>query len=512
MITFTEMNLENHYLANAAPADVLLYLKQKLSERKEGAFLSGEAERILFNRNELLTDVALVQLVSTRLVDDVLDRAKKLERNQSAPIIVGTAETSLDRYEQVLVSALAGPNVDGFFSGPRWLEKLTKNEFSPITLRNLPTLLFNPYCPVELLVDALEKRNAFVSLDDESYRPCLYAALSNKRLSQEEDKFQYDRAYHLLSAACWRLLITLDVNEANISLLERTIPNFPQLSIYDEHCSLLEAKYPGLRLTSENKEAKYVRLMCEKWHLAMPGKYKWYNSVAYVLIQKMRPYSMDRLEGFVLKVVDPVVTRAYYSRASLAGLNEAAFEKRLGKLGVSFIEGLIENQDLYVKAWSKKIARLVLNFLDHYEAPSGSDYHETPKFAFNANLERFAKKDHLRYFASRAEIDFDEPDEDSKRELLEEQLSRIKENIDTLSKSADGYQVSAKDLTQLFDLQMKRLALLEETIKANKESQDAALEVLNEKISNLPGIHGSQINFVSVLVCIVLAVMLYLYR
>ena len=59
---------------------------------------------------------------------------------------------------------------------------------------------------------------------------------------------------------------------------------------------------------------------------------------------------------------------------------------------------------------------------------------------------------------------------------------------------------------------MKRLALLEETIKANKESQDAALEVLNEKISNLPGIHGSQINFVSVLVCIVLAVMLYLYR
>lgn len=36
MITFTEMNVENHYLANAAPADVLLYLKQKLSERKGG--------------------------------------------------------------------------------------------------------------------------------------------------------------------------------------------------------------------------------------------------------------------------------------------------------------------------------------------------------------------------------------------------------------------------------------------------------------------------------------------
>jgi hypothetical protein len=512
MITFTEMNLENHYLANAAPADVLLYLKQKMIERKEGAFLSDEGQRILFDRNELLTDVALVQLVSTRLVDDVLDRATKLERNQSAPIIVGTPETSIERYEQVLVSALGGPNVDGLVSAPRWLERLTKNEFSPITLKNLPTLLFNPSCPVELLVDALEKRNAFASLDGESYRPCLYAALSNKRLSKEKDRFQFDSAYHELSAACWKLLITLDVNEANISLLVGTIPNFPELSLDDDHCTLLEEKYPGLRLTNVNKEAKYVRLMCQKWHLAMPGKYLWFESVAHVLIQKMRPYSMDKLEGFVLKVVDPVVTRAYYSRASLTGLDESAFEKRLGKLGVSFIEGLIENQDIYVKKGYKKVARLVLNFLDHYEAPSGLDYHDTPKFAFNANLERFAKKDHLRYFASRAEIYFDEPDEDSKRKLLEEQLSRIKENIDTLSKSADGYQVSAKDLTQLFDLQMKRLALLEETIKANKESQDAALEVLNEKISNLPGIHGSQINFVSVLVCIVLAVMLYLHR
>ena len=193
--------------------------------------------------------MALVQLVSTSLVDDVLDRALKLKRNPSAPIIVGTPETSLERYEQVLVSALGGPNVDGLVSAPRWLERLTKNEFSPITLKNLPTLLFNPYCPVELLVDALEKRNAFVSLDDESYRPCLYAALSNKRLSKEKDRFQYDSAYHELSAACWKLLITLDVNEANISLLAGMIPNFPELSLDDDHCTLLEEKYPGLRLT-----------------------------------------------------------------------------------------------------------------------------------------------------------------------------------------------------------------------------------------------------------------------
>jgi hypothetical protein len=85
MITFTEINLENHYLANAAPADVLLYLKQKMIERKEGSFLSDEGQRILFDRNELLTDVALVQLVSTSLVDDVLDRAQRLESNPSAP-------------------------------------------------------------------------------------------------------------------------------------------------------------------------------------------------------------------------------------------------------------------------------------------------------------------------------------------------------------------------------------------------------------------------------------------
>ncbi len=411
-----------------------------------------------------------------------------------------------------MVSALGGPNVDGFFSAPSWLEKLTKNKFSATTQKSLPTLLFNPYCPVKLLVDALEKRNAFSFLDDESYRRCLYAALSNKRLSKEEDRFEYDHAHRLLSAACWKLLITLDVSEANTGLFERTIPNFPQLSLDDDHCTLLEERYPGLRLTNVNKEAKYVRLMCQKWHLAMPGRYKWYNSVAYVLIQKMRPYSMDRLEGFVLKVVDPVVTRAYYSRASLAGLNETAFEKRLGKLGVSFIVGLTENPELYMKKGYKRVARLVRNFLDQYKEPISVDYLDSPKFLFDKNLQTYFEKDPLRYVASSTEIWSDEPDEDSKRELLEEQLSRIKENIDMLSKSAVGYQVSAKDLTQLFDLQMKRLALLEETIRANKESQDAALEVLNEKISNLPAIHGRQINFVSVLVCIVLAVMLYLHR
>jgi hypothetical protein len=303
----------------------------------------------------------------------------------------------------------------------------------------------------------------------------------------------------------------LEVNAEHALLLARTISNFPKLDVGDEIKDLLVEQCPGLRLTDQNSKAKYIRMMCKKWHLDLHAKSYSSHDLAVELIKAMPQYDLDRLEGFIFESNDPKMTQAYYARTYISSLDEAAFNKRVRKLGVHFVLGLIENDVLYIRSSSKRLAKLVLGYIDSYELPSGSDYWEAPNFAFQRRLEELAEKNHQRFFASRADIEFDQPDIEAPAELLEDRLEQLKTSIERFAKKTDGYQIQATDIASLFDLQMKRIGIVEKSIQDTKNDQERALVALSDRLNAVFKGISSQFNFVSV-VLLLAVITIYFIR